>query len=251
MNKGLIKIGNVLAKNSPTILTGIAVTSGLSAVIFAIKDTPKAIKALELEHEKYQETCVFTKKDVIQITWKYYIPTAIMTGISIGCMIGSNTVNLKRNAALASLYSLSETALKEYRTKVIETIGQNKERKIKDEIVKDRMARNTVNESDVIFTGNGDTLCYDSFSGRYFKSDIEKIKQALNKLSRDMLSENFIALNEVYYALGLKSIGLGNLVGWHVDDGLIEPDFDSTIADNGQPCIVLNYTCEPRYNYGD
>lgn len=251
MNKGLIKIGNVLAKNSPTILTGIAVASGLSAVIFAIKDTPKAIKALELEHEKYQETCVFTKKDVIQITWKYYIPTAIMTGISIGCMIGSNTVNLKRNAALASLYSLSETALKEYRTKVVETIGQNKERKIKDEIVKDRMARNTVNESDVIFTGNGDTLCYDSFSGRYFKSDIEKIKQSLNKLSRDMLSDNFIALNEVYYALGLKSIGLGNLVGWHVDDGLIEPDFDSTIADNGQPCIVLNYTCEPRYNYGD
>lgn len=169
--------------------------------------------------------------------------------VTIACIIGANSINLKRNAALVSLYSLSEAALKEYQAKVIETLGKQKERKIKDDIAKDRIVKNPVSDNEIVITNLGDTLCYDSLSGRYFKSDIEKIRQVLNKLSRDLMSEMFIDLNQVYSELNLKGTKMGDMVGWHIDDGLIEPDFSSQLTENGTPCLVLDFVTEPRYNH--
>jgi len=90
--------------------------------------------------------------------------------------------------------------------------------------LKKRVVRNPVSDNEVIITSRGDTLCYDALGGRYFKSDIEHIRQVLNKLSRDLMSEQFITLNQVYSELGLKGTKVGDVAGWHIDDGLIEPD---------------------------
>jgi len=45
---------------------------------------------------------------------------------TIMCVVGSNSINARRVAALASLYSITETALDEYKAKVVETIGETK-----------------------------------------------------------------------------------------------------------------------------
>jgi hypothetical protein len=252
------KFLGTLNKNSPVILTGLGVTGLVATTIMAVKATPKALQILEDEKNNRSENgnydssdWTLTAKDIIKLTWKCYMPAAIMGVVTIACIVRANSINLRRNAALVGVYSLSETALKEYRSKVVETIGKGAERKIKDEIAKDRVTNNPISDKEVVITGVGESLCYDALSGRYFKSDIEHIRQALNKLSRDLMSEQFITLNEVYGELDLKSTKMGDVIGWHIDDGLIEPDFSSQLTENGMPCLVLDYMTGPRYNYND
>ncbi len=54
-----------------------------------------------------------------QFTWQLYLPAVIIGGLTIAYVIGANFNNLRYNAALASVYSLTELALKENQTKVI------------------------------------------------------------------------------------------------------------------------------------
>jgi hypothetical protein len=253
--KGLQKIGGFFAKNSPTLLTGIGVAGLISTVVMAIRATPRAIQILEEEKNRRSLEAdtpdPITKKDAIVLTWKCYIPTAVLGAATIGCIVSANSINLRRNAVLAGLYSLSETAIKEYKAKVVETIGESKAHTIKDEIAKDRVAKNPVNDKEVIITGKGDTLCYEPLSGRYFKSDIEKIRKIINEANRRMMNEQWVTVNEVYYELGLEHTDMGEMLGWHVDDGLLEPDFSSQIAKDDTPCIVVNFNNEPRFMYQD
>ena len=238
-----------ISKNSPTILTGLSVAGLISTTILAVRATPKAMELIQ--EERYQKAGEdLTKKEIIQVTYKCYIPAAVMGTVTIACIIGANTINLRRNAAIASLYSISEKTMKEYQNKVVETFGKNKEQKVKDEIAKDRVHKNPTSDNEIIITGKGETLCYDALSGRYFKSDIEEIKRVMNKLSRDLLSEMFLSMNQVYSELGLRGTKMGDLVGWHVADGLIEPRFSSQLTENGTPCLVIDFDVEPRYYDG-
>ena len=84
------------------------------------------------------------------------------------------------------------------------------------------MEKHPVQNSEVLVTGKGETLCYDSLSGRYFKSDIEKIKKAINDVNRRMLNENSVALNEYYVEIGLAAVGIGESVGWDIDKGYLK-----------------------------
>lgn len=244
------RLKGVVQKNSPAILTGLSVAGLISTTVMAVQATPKALAILDsqLGVDKERPYDRFTKKEIVQLTWRCYIPTMIMGGFTVGCIISANNINNKRNAALASLYSLTEKSLKQYQEKVVETIGENKARAIEDDIAKDTLLANPIDSSnDIVITGNGDTLCYDALGGRYFKSDIESIRKVLNQLSRDLMSEMFIPLNNVYYELGLSESIIGDMVGWHIDDGLIEPRFSSQLTENDIPCLVLNFSVEPRY----
>ena len=250
MKTDFIKVvGKSVSKNSPVILTGVSVAGLVTTTVLAVKATPKAMRLIQEEEDAKNRE--LTKKEVISTTWKCYIPAAVMGGVTIACIVGANSINLRRNAALASVYSLSEAALKEYQAKVVETIGEKKNQEIKDSIASDKIKNHKVSEKEVIITGKGDMLCYDALTGRYFKSDMEHIRRIFNELNRDLLNEMYISLNDVYYALNLSGTKLGDLVGWHVDNGFIEPAFSSQLTENGVPCLVLDFNIEPKHNYRD
>lgn len=237
-----------IAKHSPEILTGIGIAGMITTTVLAVKATPKALRLIE---EKKQEENVdnLTAGETIKATWKCYIPAAVTGIASTACLIGASTVSARRTAALATAYKLSETALTEYREKVVETVGEKKEQIIREKIDKDRVENNPVSTREVIITAKGNTLCYDAISGRYFKSDIDQIKKSINILNRRLLTEMYISLNELYDELDLDHIGVGNDLGWNIDDGLIEPFFSSQLAEDGTPCIVLSYGRPPKYGY--
>ena len=98
-------------------------------------------------------------------------------------------------------------------------------------------------------TGTGMTLCYDVISGRYFKSDIEKIRQAVNNVNYRMKYEDYIAVNDFYEEIGLGPIQIGNELGWHIDDGYLDVCFSSKLTGDGTPCLVLDYIAAPRYEF--
>lgn len=240
-------VKNTLSKKSPEILIGFGVAGMITTTILAVKATPKAIRLIEEAEEEKEDD--LTKTEVIKAAWKPYVP-AVVTGIvSISCIIGSNSVNAKRNAALATAYNISQTAFAEYKDKVVETIGEKKEQAIKNKIAKEKMEKDPVTKSEVIITEKGNTLCYDAATGRYFKSDIDKIKKAVNELNFKMLNEMYVSLNDFFEALGLSGTALGNDLGWNLDGGTIEVEFSSQIADDGTPCLVIDYAVSPRYDY--
>lgn len=276
--KGLTQIaknlGGIISQNSPTILTGVAVTGLITTTILGIRATPKALAIIDdYLWNKYEEEVenrdevsfaewlgvdtdgyswkekanYLTRRETIKLTWKLYLPTVAIGAVTIACIIGANRISLRRNAALASLYGITEAAFKEYRTKVVETIGKNKELKVRDDISGDHVKRNPPGTNEVIVTGKGNVLCYDSLSGRYFKSDIEQIRRVVNELNRNMLSDMFLTLNELYYGIGLSGIALGDQMGWDIDKGMVEINFSAQVSEDGEPCLVLNYSIEPKY----
>ena len=246
---GFIKnVQNSMQKHSPEILTGVGIAGMITTVIMAVRATPKAV--LIMEEEKYDNNVeTLTPIEVIRTTWKCYVPSAIVGMLSTGCLIGASSVNFRRNTALATAYSLSESALRTYQEKVVETIGTKKEEGIRNSIAKDKLDAKPVTSCEVIFTDGGDTLCFDPMFGRYFRSDIDTIKKAVNELNRQMLSDMFVSLNDFYYEIGADGIRGGDDLGWNVNDGFIDIGFSAQIANDKTPCIVIDYRLEPKYDY--
>ena len=244
-------IGRGIERESPTILTGLGIGGLATTAIMAVRATPKALYLLEEERAKrYKEGIKrepISKIDSIKITWKCYLPAALVGVATVGCFIGAHSINLRRNAALASLYTITEASLKSYQEKVIEVIGRNKEEKIHDALVADRLSQNPISKNEVIITGKGETLFYDSWSGRYFKSDMEKVRKAQNDLNHDLLGgDMFLSLNSLYEEIGLDRIDAGSEIGWSFDYGMLEIKFNSKITDTGVPCIVMEYLIHPK-----
>lgn len=245
------RIPAVMSKHSPEILTGIGIGGMIATTVMAVKVTPKASRICEnlrQEHATNGDDKP-TKTEYIKATWKCYIPVVITGLTSIACLIGASSVNARRNAAIAAAYNLSKTALDEYREKVVETLGEKKDQDIKNQIAQDKLNKNPVGSNEVIITKKGDTLCYDAICGRYFKSDIDSIKKAINNINRGIVPYMYMSLNDFYYELGLEPIKIGDDIGWNMDDGQIDVDFGSHLAEDGTPCLVIDFTVAPRYNF--
>lgn len=238
-----------LSKHSPEILVGIGIAGMATTTVLAVKATPKALRLIE-DIKKEERKDELTPVETIKATWKCYIPAAV-TGISSAtCLICANSIHLKRSAALAAAYKISETALTEYREKVIETIGEKKEQTIREKISQDRLDKNPVSKNEVVITGKGNTLCFDPLSGRHFKSNIDKIKNAVNELNSKVISYDYASLNEFYDELDLPHIDLGDNLGWNVDKKL-KMGYGAALSDEEEPCIVLEYLVAPKYGYSD
>ena len=237
-----------IGKHSPEILTGIGIAGMVTTTILAVKATPKALQLIEDEKNEL-DVDELSIKETVKVAWKPYIPAALLCVSSTACLIGASAVNYKRNAALATAYAISERTLVRYRDKVIETIGEKKEKEVREKIAQDEIDKKPVSNSQVIITSDGNTLCMDAISGRYFKSSMDKIDKVVNELNRRMNLESYISLDEFYWELGLESTKNSSYLGWNVYDGLIEIKYDSCLTEKGEPCLYVDYKISPRYEF--
>lgn len=241
-----------VVKHSPEILVGLGISGMIATTVLAVRATPKALHILdEKAREEQRPVEEFTNVEKVKACWKCYIPAAITGVTSAACIIGANSVNTRRNAALAAAYTLSDTALREYQEKVVETIGEKKERVVREKIAEDKIKNNPVSNNGICVTRGGDMRCYDLLSGRYFKSDIEKIKKAVNELNHTMLTDmgGYVSLNDFYDELDLSHTDIGDTMGWCVPKGLIEVEFSAHLGDDGEPCLAMSHKNPPVYGY--
>ena len=252
MNKEVIKrtfkdIPKILKKRSPEILVGVGIIGMVVTTITAVGATPKAIRMVD--EKEIKDGKRLTKKEVIATTWKCYLPSAITGVCSVACIIGANSISIRRNAALAAAYAISVQDLADYKKKALEVVGEKKEQAIRDEIAKEKLANAPLETNRIVMTGKGETLCYDPLSGRYFKSDIEKLRKAENIANKRMRDEVRITLNEFYYEIGLPEIDIGERMGWDIDKGYIDLEFSSQLAADGTPCLVMGHHKPPTYMF--
>jgi hypothetical protein len=211
----------------------------LESLLLIAGQVPGPAEHLNYEPEKPP------KMEIVKKVAPVYVPTFLMGGITLACIIGAAKVNHRRNVVLASLYSASELAMKEYQAKVIERLGEKKEKEVRDEVTRDHIDQHPVASSQVFITSKGNSLIFDVPSGRYFKGDIEKIRRLEIDINRDLISTFWVPLNEFYYQMEVPSIPLGEDMGWDVDHKL-ELRISAHLMDDDETCLALDYKVVAR-----
>ena len=254
LKKGLILGKNALIEQSPIILT-IAAVGGVAATIFmAVKATTHAEKIIAARKEELEiePDAPLPVKEVVQSCWRVYLPTAISAGLTITAIIGACAINEKRKAALASLYALSETALKEYQEKTEEIAGKTMAGKIQDEVNKSHTPSVAEYPDCPPWEDYaGVVRVKDSMTGRLFWSSIQKMREAALEINENIQSGDFMAsLNDFYEILGLQPCEFGMETGWSINH-LCKPYFTSTISLEGTPIVILDWdrNGRPSYDY--
>ena len=237
----------LVVDNAPTILTAMAVVGVGTTAVMAVKATPRALKIIEVAQSKNGDI-LLTPQEKLRLIAPCYVPASVVGIGTMACIIGANSVHLKRQAALISAYSVIENRFQDYQTKVTEAMGKNKEQKVRDELAQDQVDKNPVSSSQVIITGNGNVLCMDSLTDRYFESTYEKIKRAENELNFKLRDDMYASLNDFYEMLGIKRTGMGDELGWK-NEKMLEVRISTTTTDDMRPCLVLEYSVEPIRDY--
>lgn len=253
VTKWIRSVRTFTSKHSPEILTGIGIAGMITTTILAVQATPKALKCIEAAKEEAgtEELAVV---ETVQAAWKPYIPAVVTGGVSVACLIGATRESLRRNAALATAYQLSTTALADYKEKVVETIGEKKEKQVREEVAKKKVEEYPVSKSEVLVTSGGDTMFLEPVSMRYFTSDLEKIRKIVNDLNYRLVCgmEEYISLSEFYDEVGLSHTSNSDDLGWNLGrDGQLAIDYHPVLADNGKPCLMLDFMVSPRYDYAN
>lgn len=236
------------ADNSPSILTAVGVAGTITTAYLSAKAALNARDVLIMDQRlRDMSEVVIDEPDVkkiLKMTWKCYIPPVLSGAATITAIVFANHIGSKRTVAMTAAYTISEKAYTEYKDKVVEKIGENKERAIRDEIAQDRITRQPVSSSEVLIAGNGEVMCFDAYTGRYFKCDVETIKKAQNDTNYQVLHDGYASLNDFYIRVGLPGTSSGEEVGW-CSDKLLEVMFSTCMSDDQRPCISLEFRVAP------
>lgn len=237
-------------KHSPEILAGVGVVGVIASTVMACKATTKLSYILEESKDqldqiktvavdpayadKYSEDDA--KKDTT-ITYvqtgvkvaKLYAPSVILCAGSLGCLLASNNILKKRNAALSAAYMTVDKSFKEYRKRVADRFGEEVEKEIRYNIKAKEMTTvdengNEVTETVKVMDGTDDPNTYSDYA-RFFdescaawQNDAEynlTFLKAQQQYANDLLkSRGRLFLNEVYRMLGIDETKAGQVVGW-------------------------------------
>ena len=259
MKEKLVELSTKLttwsAKNAPSLLTGAGFTGVFVSAYMAYKAGPKAEEII-LHHRLNIDAGADKKEETVKMVKEIapvILPPIGMAVATGACVLGANSIASKRLAVLSAAYSISETALKDYQNKVAEMVDPKKMTKIKEGLAKDKMDKNPINpKTEVLMTGDGDVLCMDCYSGRYFRSNAQKIGQAINELSADLQTDMYVSLNDFYNKLNIPAVPMGDDFGWNIDDlvrGQLSIDISAHLTPDKQPCLVVNYDIFPRSDF--
>lgn len=267
------RTGLKIKKHSPEILLATGTVGVVASTVMACKATLKvegivdeAKEKIDTIHqvsadpamaEKYSEedskkdlAIVYTQTAVKFI--KLYGPSVTIGVASLACMIGSNRILNKRNAALAAAYAAVDKSFKEYRGRVIERFGKQMDRELRYNIKAQEIEETTVdaNGKETVTKKTVDVMDPNSYSqyaivfddgNEGWDPDPERSKyfliQQQNWANERLKSRGHLFLNEVYDMLGAKRTKAGAQVGWVYDEKNYEGDnfVDFGIFDTNSP----------------
>lgn len=242
MLKEMIRgLGRVVSDNRAGILTGLGAAGAITTAIMTGRASYKAALLIE------GVGGVADTKEGVQLVWREYVPAAITGVATVGAIIAANRVGARRAAAFTAAFKLSEEMSERYRDKVVEVVGRKTEEKVRAGVAEDRIARNPPPESTVILVSGSDVLFYDDYSDRYFKSDMESVRQAINEINHQINNCFYASLTDFYDKLGLDKTGISDELGWNSDE-LLEVDFAAVMYKN-KPAISISFNKTPINGY--
>ena len=253
LNDMMGRMGKFASDNAPAILTGLAVVGTLTTAYLTGKASFKAANLIRAEEtmaikstgDAFYE-CNNRRK--FELAWKFYIPAASSAVTTVAFIVAANRIGTRRAAAMAAAYAIAERGFEEYREKIVEKLGERKERAARDEIAQTRVTRNPPPEDMVLLEDGLSVLCCDLFSGRYFMSDMETLRRAENDVNFQVNNDYYASLSDFYDAIGLPQTSMSGDVGWN-SDKLLELEFATTLTPSGKPCLTFDFKVMPIRGY--
>lgn len=201
-----------IIKHAPGILTGTAIAGLVVSSYLWVKGTPKAQEAIAKKKE--EKGSDLTKVETVKAAAPSYIPAMSVTVATAVAMFMAHKITAKQMAALFAAYQLSEEKIAEWKENTLKTVGQSKVDDIEQNIARSHMAEVPVTEEGIINTGKGHTLYFDKYSGRYFWSDRQFLREVELDLN-ELLDDNREAdLNDYYDMILLERVKKGNDLMW-------------------------------------
>lgn len=235
--KTILKVAEKFAiDNSPGILTGLGVAGAVTTAVLASKAGYSS--ALILSDHLYE----MNPKDKVKLVWKEFIPAASVGVVTIASIIAANQIGARRAAAFAAAFKLSEQLGEDYKKKVLETLGLQKEEKLRSELAAEKMEKSPPPSSVLIVAGSN-VMFYDEWSGRYFHNTMEAVMKAVNEINHKVNNYFHASLTDFYELIGLTSTSGSDYIGWNSDE-LLDVQYSPTIYKD-QPAIMIGYNHEP------
>lgn len=274
MTRAYHKVGFQLKKHSPEILVITGVVGTVVSAVMACKATTKAstiidnakegIDAIHEVAENPEFAEQYTKEDAqkdLAITYaktgfefaKLYAPSVAVGALSITSILVGHNILRKRNLALAAAYQIVDTGFKQYRSRVIERLGEQMDRELQYDIKakeveetvvdkkgKEKTVTKTIEVADPIAAMSPYTYCFDE-SSSCWERDAESNKFFLARqqdyANEKLKAKGYMFLNEVLDMVGIPRCRAGQTVGWIYDD-------QNPIGDNFIDFGILNIKCE-------
>lgn len=232
------RAGLRLSKNAPQLLFVGGVVGAVGATVLACRATLKVEEVL-VDHEKTLldiktvQHVQYSEKDrqhdkfylYLQTSTKLlrlYGPSVLLGSVSIAALTKSHNLLSERNAALSAAYAGLEATFGNYRDRVREELGEEKEKEIwRDVKVVETKDGKTVTLSKQV----GPQGCsqyaelYSADTNHNFKpgspeANIQTLRQRENYLNDRLRIRGHVFLNEVLEELGFDHTEAGALVGW-------------------------------------
>lgn len=277
------KIGRqilVAQKHSPTILFGAGVVGVVTAAVIASRATLKLESVLDeaqemlekartLEDSRYSEED--RKRDIVIIYGKttvkiarMYIPAVLIGSLAITALTGSHVILSRRNLAVTAAYAALDRGFREYRQRVVDELGIDKDREFRYDMKDREIVEETETgpQTKVIKTvGPKGASVYARFFDEYssnwnrMPSYNQMFLQCQQNYANDLLRANgHVFLNEVYDMLGLSRTREGSVVGWildgsgdgYIDFGVFQGDRHSGMrfVTGQEPSILLDFNVD-------
>ncbi len=221
-----------------------AVLAGVGVVTTGVTAARAGYKAREIVEEREElvgEEILFTDK--ARLTWPLFVAPFVSGAASIFCIYSGTHTSLKNLATVSALYSASRQDLKMTKEAIAELEGPKKLIKVVDKV--NEKKEEAATNKEVVITNEGETIIFDAFSGRYMKSDLEKVRANVNLINKDVVQEGWACLNDFFFLNHLEELPIGDDMGWTVDN-LLDVTFTSKLMANGKPCVVMSYEVCPR-----
>ena len=281
------RAGLVISKHSPEILLGVGLIGFVGSLVAVSKASVKAEEIMKSHNNsmktlkrvldeyggnKYSEEDYKRDQKIISAKTtrnliKAYIPTVALTTISIGSILCSYGIMRKRHLAILAAYTGLQESFLDYRKRVIEEHGEEKDRMYKLGIKEETKAETIIGKNGKEKTKETKELVVDpnhhSQYARFFDSSSTQwnrnseynlmfLKSQQNYANDLLKSRGHIFLNEVYDMLGIPRSQAGQIVGWvlgegddFVDFGIFDDSGDARDFVNGyKDSILLDFNVD-------
>lgn len=257
------KAAEFVSNNATTLLTAGGVVGTVATAVLAGRGGFKAGQILleekgriyseQFQHESQDNPVAFenielAKTDVVKLVGIHFLPPVLTGTATIAAIIMSNRISAQKAAALAAAYGLAERNLSEYKDKISEKLTGPKKQQIEDEIAQERVNRTPGHET--IILGDGNVLCFDSCTGRYFQSTVEQLRAAMNATIGEILQAEYVRTSFFYEEIGLKPTVWTDETGWNRDH-LPELKITSgkTLTEDNKPYLSVEFSVLPKIDY--
>lgn len=237
----------IVSDNSPAVLTGMAVSGTVLTGYLTYKGTLKAVETLDSEAiNQHVDVTLFKTSDKLKLTWRHYAPAVGTAAATCTCMVMATRISTSRTAAMVAAFTISERAYDQYKDKVVEQLGENKHVKVRDAVAQDQVS--AAPGGSLVVVGDGDVLCFDRWSGRYFQSNMEALNKAANRINHEIIHGTYASLSQFYDEIGLEHITTSDELGWD-SNNLLELEFSTVLYKEKTPCIAIGFNVVPSRGY--